>query len=320
MQHNQDEIVVRGPSTRPKTVVGANYIEVITREALVGAIEQVASGYVKMNVEHIDFLPPIGHWHRAELVDEEDGESHLLMYGHYLPLRGTAGFELAADGTDGSSDDGEQIRDVTIGIEPRNFDPDVWEDIARTSPLPLVEHAARSALPPLVWFIVIPVTWTATTLTGSFLKRLGETAADRLAKWISDHARRARERSRDNMVEVQFEVARNVTVSAFIELTPTASDAIELLHTGLDSLGSVASFAGGLKENADSVDVRLVAFFYRDETWHLGWWATEEAAYLTKWFQHNYPDPKRFLDGPHLVIPDEQSGGNDNAPPSSWIG
>lgn len=318
----EDEVVVRGPSTRPREVRGAGYRECFTREALVNAVEQVASGYVKMNVEHLDFLPPIGHWHRAEVEDDEQGESELVMYGHYLPMRGVADFALTGDVPEEDSQEAVILDGVTIGIEPRNFDPDVWEDLKSTAPLPVVEHAARSALPPLIWLISIPTVaaTAAAQLSGSFLKRLGENAADKLIGWISGQARRARENSRDSMVEVQFEIADNVTVSAFIELTPTLNSSVEELRRGLDSLGSVAVFADGMKGDPDAAIVRLVAFFYCDGEWKLGWWATEEDAYLTTWFQDNHPDPRKFLSGPYLVISNNDTGGSETAPPSEWIG
>lgn len=320
MPSHQDEIVVRGLSTRPREVLGAGYKESFAREALVGAAEQVASGYVRMDVEHLSFLPPLARWHRADVEDDDEGESQLVMYGHYLPLRGAADFSLpAGDDSDGNSQGPEQLVDVTVGIEPRNFEPDVWDSLRTTSPLPVVEQAARSILPPLIWTLSVPVVWGVAQFTGSFLKRLGEAAGDRLVKWISDHARRARDSSRDNMVEVEFVVARNVAVSAFIELTPSAKDSVEELRRGLDGLGPVANFAGGMKDSPDSAHVRLAAFFYRNGEWNLGWWATEEAAHLTDWFQHNYPDPKRFLGGPYLVISDDDPQSSET-PPSSWIG
>lgn len=322
MPNHQDEIVVRGGlSTRPREVLGAGYVERFTREALVGAAEQVASGYVRMDVEHLSFLPPVAHWHRAEVEDDDEDESELVVYGHYLPMRSGEDFSLPADeGRDASPQVPEQLVDVAIGIEPRNFDPEVWDSLKSSSPLPVVEQAARSILPPLIWIISVPVVWGVAQFAGGFLKRLGETAGDKLVTWLADHARRARDSSRDNLVEVQFEVARNVTVSAFIELTPSAQASVEELRRGLDGLGPVAHFAGVMKGNADTAHVRLVAFFYRDGVWHLGWWATEEAAHLTDWFQHNYPDPKRFLGGPYLVITEDDPTGPETLPPSSWIG
>jgi hypothetical protein len=302
MKHDRDEVVVRGLSTRPLSVHGADHMECFTTEALLGISEQVGNGCVRMNVEHLSYLPPIGYWHRAEVEDDEDGHSRLVMYGHYLGMRHATDSTLSNESVEGPPAP-DKIVDINIGVEPRNFDAEVWQALVDESPLPIHEQAARSLLPPLIWIISVPVTWGVAQFSGGFLKRLGEAAGTRLADWIGSYARRARDSYRDSLVEVQFEVARNLTVSAFIPFTATAHASIEELRNGLDSLGPVARFAGWMTEgDQDRAEVRLVAFFYQDDKWNLGWWATEEEAHVTKWFEENHPDPKKLLGRPHLVI------------------
>jgi hypothetical protein len=305
MEDPRDEFVLRGGlSTRPREVIGSGYMERFAKEALVSAVEQVSAGYVRMNVEHLSYLPPIGHWHRAEVEDDDEGHSELVMYGHYLPFR-RASDSVLSDGPSTAEPGPDHISGATIEIEPRNFEPEVWEDLVEEPPLPVRQHAARSVLPPLIWVLSVPVTWGVTKFMGSFLEKLGDAAGEGLAYWIKNQTARARESSRDSMVEVQFEIAPNLTVSAFIPFNAGTRAAVEELREGLDGLGPVASFAGWMTGDDHPTEVRLVAFFYKDGVWNLGWWSSPDAAYITSWFEKNYPDPKRFLDRPLLAIQDE---------------
>jgi hypothetical protein len=309
MEGDQDEIVVRGPSTRPAQVSGAGYLESFAREALLSAVEQVSSGYVRMNVEHLSYLPPIGHWHRAEIEDDDEGHSQLVMYGHYLSVHRSVDSTLPEGPGAETSSAPDVILGAKIGIEPRNFEPEVWESLRAGSPLPVQERAERSVLPLLLWVISVPVTWGVTQFMGSFLNRLGEDAADSLVNWIKDQTSRARDSSRDSLVEVEFEVAQNLTVSAFIPFTANTKAAVEELRQGLDGLAPVASFAGWMTGAERPAEARLVAFFYKNGVWNLGWWASPDSAYVTKWFEKNYPDPKRFLGRPLFVFSGDRSEG-----------
>ncbi|WP_199430846.1 hypothetical protein [Qaidamihabitans albus] len=259
-----------------------------------------------MNVEHLSFLPPIGLWHRAEVEDDAEGHSELVMYGHYLELR-RAQDSVLQNAPDDAPEGPSTISDASIGIEPRNFEPAEWATLHEDAPLPLTERAARSSLPPLIWLLSVPVAWGAAAFSGSFLKRLGEEAASSLISWIKERTARARGNDRDALVQVNFEVGDLITVSAFVPLDQDSSDNVNSLREGLEGLGRVASFAGWMSESggpSEEEEVRLVAFFYRDSQWHLAWWATPEEAYLTKWFEQNCPDPQRFLDRPRLVAVD----------------
>lgn len=296
-----------GLSTRPVEVRGAGYAEAFTKEALLGVIKQVRAGYVRLNDEHLSCFPPRGHWHRAEIEDDEDGHSRLIMYGHYLSRGRTADRVLSSEpveATPGPS----RIAEIDVRVEPRNFDSDVWTALVDESPLPTHEYAARSLLPPLIWTISVPVVWGLAQFSGGFLKRLGEAAGDRVAEWIGSYSRRSRDNYRDSLVEIQFEVAKNLTVSAFIPFSPVAHTAVAELREGLDGLGPVASVAGGMVEDGDPVDVRLVAFFYHDGKWKLGWWATEEDACVTEWFDTNHPDPAKLIGRPRLAIQQDDAG------------
>jgi hypothetical protein len=305
---DRDEIVVRGPSTRAVRLKGEDYLVSFTRDALASAVEQVQSGYVRMNVEHLSYLPPVGHWHRAAVEDDDDGHSQLVMYGHRLPMHRTADVilpEWPRQGPPGPA----SVSGAQIGLEPRNFEPEVWEHLKKECPLSVREHAAWSSLPPLLWLISIPVTWGAAQFTGSFLKRLGEGAASGLASWIQDHARRARDSSRDNLVEIRFDTAQNLSVSGFLPFNAHTKAAIDELRQCLDGLGPLASFAGWMNGNEHPSEVRLVAFFYQDGVWNLAWWASPDSSHITKWFENHYPDPERFPGRPLLRIADEHPEG-----------
>jgi len=306
MESNEGEIVARGPSTRPYLVRDAGYMESFAREALVSMVDQVDSGYVKMSVEHLSYLPPIGHWYRAEVEDDEEGHSQLVMYGRYLSMYRAADSVLPEGPATPISPAPDLITGVSIGTESRNFEPEIWESLQEESPLPVHEDAQRSALPLLLWIISVPVVWGVTKFMGSFLERLGDAAANGLVDWIKNQAHRARDNSRDNIVEVQFEVSRNLTVSAFLTFNIDMSATVGELRDGLNRLGPVASFAGWMTGDEHPADVRLVAFFYKDGVWNLGWWASPDSAYVTEWFERNYPDPKRFLGRPLFVIPNNQ--------------
>jgi hypothetical protein len=82
MSEDQEEFIAKGRSTRAVRLRGEDYLVSFTKEALLDMANQVRSGYVMMNVDHLSYLPPIGYWHRAEVVDDAEGHSELVMYGH----------------------------------------------------------------------------------------------------------------------------------------------------------------------------------------------------------------------------------------------
>src|SRR5262249_24548545 len=154
----------------------------ITREALASVVPQIQSGYVTMNVEHLSYLPPVGRWHSAEIEDDADGHSELVMYGHRLHMRRTPDQVLSEESGDGSSAP-ESIVGEKFFLDPGTFDPNVWLILKETPPLPVRERFAWSSLPPLIWLVLVPVTWAATQFGGGFMKRLGEATADDFVDW-----------------------------------------------------------------------------------------------------------------------------------------
>ena len=65
MSEDQEEFIAKGPLTRTVRLRGEDYLVSFTKEALLDMANQVRSGYVKMNVDHLSYLPPIGYWHRG---------------------------------------------------------------------------------------------------------------------------------------------------------------------------------------------------------------------------------------------------------------
>jgi len=298
--NDRDDVVVRGLSTRPVKLRGESYVVRFTREALVGMTEQVRSGFVLMNVEHLSYLPPIGRWYQAEVEDDEEGESELVMYGRRLSGYRTPDGVLP-EASDMTALAPDAVAGVEISLESRNFDRDVWESLSEDAPLPTRSTAAWSSLPPLVWLITVPVVWGVGQFAGSFMKRLGERTADGLVILIKKYAPRARDNERESLVEARFEVARGLSVSAFLPFDHRSGTAVAELRDGLDGLGPVAAFAGSMTDDPQP-KIRRVAFFREDGTWRLGWWASTDAVHVTEWFEHNCPDPKRFLGRPVLGL------------------
>jgi hypothetical protein len=56
-KEEQDEVVVRGLSTRAVRIHGRDHLVGVSRDALASVVEQVQSGYVTMTIEHSK-LPP----------------------------------------------------------------------------------------------------------------------------------------------------------------------------------------------------------------------------------------------------------------------
>lgn len=305
MQDDRDEFEARGPSTRPVRLRGEDYEVSFAREALERMAEQVQVGYIKMNVEHLSYMPPVGRWHRAEVVDYADGNSELVMFGHSLSTQRATDTVLTRNPPEDVPPAPELIDGVEISLESRNFDAADWERLKNESPLRVEEQAAWSWLPPIIWLISVPVTWGVTQFVGGFLNRLGEASADGLVDWIKRNTQHAKESSRDALVEVSFDISPNLRVLAFVQFNAHTKDAVSELRSGLDGLGPVASFAGWMTTEQHPAEVRQVAFLHSDGEWQLCWWATEDSVFVTDWFGENYPEPERFLGRRLLSIPDQ---------------
>jgi hypothetical protein len=298
-----------GATTRIVTLTTGERVS-FTREALEDAAEQVEHIFVPMTTEHLTYLPPLGRIYGAEVVEDEEGERDLVYFARDLP-RGLAGdLRLATTHPDDEADhDGPDLK-VQVGIEPRNFDREVWEDIRRQAPCPVAEQTAWSELPPIVWMISVPVVWGATQFAGAFLKRLGEATAEGLVEWITNATKRAKDSQRDALVEVRFKVPKGPVIFGVCPLDAGDDASVVSLEMALNASAALANFAGEVIEGRQPPELRRAAFCWDGLEWRLGWWATNEAVFVTPWFVDNCPDPKRFLGRP-LLGPDENGPRGD---------
>src|SRR5579859_5367302 len=167
-----------GVSTRTVQLTTGELVN-FSREALESAAEQAAAGFIPMGVEHLSYLPPRGRITRAEIETDAEGQADLVVYGQDLKFLRAGDLSLVS-GFPSTADQGQPLSDVTIGVEPRNYPPEVWQEIISRSPLPVIEKANWSGLPALIYTLSIPVVWGAIKFAGSFFERLGAAAADGL--------------------------------------------------------------------------------------------------------------------------------------------
>ena len=76
-------IVAHGPTTRPVKLTIGERVSFAT-EALHGMVRQAREGFIVMNGEHLNLLPPIGRWNDGNVKTLEDGEQQVMLYGHML--------------------------------------------------------------------------------------------------------------------------------------------------------------------------------------------------------------------------------------------
>jgi hypothetical protein len=266
-------------------------------------IRQAREGFIAMNVEHLNLLPPIGRWNDGEIRDLEDGEQQVLLYGDMLRQ-----FQAQADIADPfalqtpSTTDAAPIGlDLTIQAEARNFDPETWANASSASPFPVAETHKWSELPPLEWLLAVPVTWGAVRFAGSFLDRLGAAAGDSLVTWIRDTSRRAKEADRDRYVTLSFELYVGRVVYGFVPVQAD-DDEVSVLRSALEMAGGLAEVAGAQRSGAAPAAHRI-AYFFDGSQWQLGWFVTDEGVFRTKYFSDHAPDPERFLGRP--LFPDD---------------
>jgi hypothetical protein len=128
-------------STRPVRIEGTDYITRVTREALDGMASQVAEGFIPITVEHLSYIPPIGRWHSADVIEAPDGECD-------LELRGTTLRQLVPVGddpadvlllVDGLPEVDPPTTDVHLQYEARNFTADDVAALQEAPPFPLKE-------------------------------------------------------------------------------------------------------------------------------------------------------------------------------------
>lgn len=303
-------IVAHGPSTRVVQLTTGERVS-FAPEALHDIVRQAREGFIAMNIEHLNMLPPVGRWSDGEVKPQDDGEQQVLLYGDMLDqFVASSEFDdpFIPDVDGGLAPD---LVDASLGVEARNFDPETWQEAAAECPLPVRELHKWSSLPPIEWVVTIPVAWGAAKFLGSFLERLGAAAGDALVDWLKTTSRRARESERDRYVTLSFDLDDGRQVCGFI---PFASDddELETVKAALDSAGTLAEVAGLLNDGTGP-SAHRVAYLFDGSDWKLAWYVTDEGAYCTKYFSDHMPNPERFLGRPLLPeLPTSESPSQDD--------
>lgn len=279
-------------TTKP-TVLTSGERVVFARQALEGMITQIGAGFIPLSEEHLTIYPPLGRIVSGSLVPTIDGYEELVIEGVTLPI---------VDGNDDDDPFAPLIEmpegaptsvDVRVQVETRNFESEVWQELAVASPLPIDEVQKWSSLPPIEWLLAIPVTWGAAKFAGSFLERLGGLTADRLAQWIGRASDAARESGRDRFVTLSFDLADGRRLLGFVPFS-AGSDLGEL-GAAIDSAGKLAEIAGSWRDET-RVDAYIVAYLYSAGRWRLAWFVTDSMVFRTPYFVEHLPEPSRFLD------------------------
>lgn len=305
--YEKRRIVAHGPSTRVVQLTTGERVR-FAPEALHDMVRQAREGFIAMNIEHLNMLPPVGRWSDGEVKSLEDGEQQVLLYGETLDQ-----FVASAEIDDPFLPDFDggptpDLVDVSLGVEARNFDPETWKEAAAECPLPVKELHKWSSLPPIEWVVTVPVAWGAAKFLGSFLERLGAAAGDSLIEWLKATSRKAREPERDRYVTLSFDLDDGRQVFGFIPFEAD-DDELTAVTAALDSAGTLAEVAGQINDGVGP-SAHRVAYLFNGSDWKLAWFVTGDGAYCTKYFSDNMPDPERFLGRPLL------SGFPTGEPPS----
>lgn len=300
----------RAVSTRAVRIAGENHETRFTREALEGMARQVRHRFVAITIEHLDYVPPMGRWHEAEVVQADDGEFELEMYGR--PLRQL--IPVSGDPPDPLDSiprlpDQEPPRDLVpaLRFEARNFDQSDLAAIKAAAPFPMREEHRWSELPPLIWTLSIPVVSGACKFAGAFFDTLGQETAEAVARWLRAAWGRSRDANRDRMLTLRFELDDGIFVYGFIASRHDDPDGETRLAGGLHAAALLAAFAGLQKERSVLPAMKRAAFIFADARWRLAWWTDGDSVYQTHWFQEHMPDPARFLGRPLMEGPQSTS-------------
>lgn len=294
-------------STRAVQLTSGEVVS-FSREALDRTAQQVSTGLIPIGIEHLGYLPPRGRLTHADVETNAEGHSELVMYGQALRFLRAGEMSLGAAVLEAIGPV-EVLSDMTIAAEPRNYSRDDWQEIVAASPIPVIEKAAWSDLPALIWMLSIPVTWGAVRFAGSFFDRLGAVAADGFMAWIRRAAAKAKESEREILVEIRFYMKDGgPAVLGFAPLDAQSDTSIAALRAAIDQAGSLAEFAGSVAAGRQPHELRQCAFLWDISKWRLAWWATDEAVFVTPWFSENYPDPQRFLGRPLFPVDSDREG------------
>jgi hypothetical protein len=305
VEWRESDVVAKGMSTRPVRLATGEVVR-FTREALEGMAEQVRTGFIPIVIEHLSLLPPSGRWHSAEVVTADDGADELVLYGHTFRTLRPVGedpdpWALVPSNRPVASTD---VSIASVGLEPRNFEPAIFEEARDNAPVAVREEQRWSELPPLEWVLVIPVVWGATKFLGSFLDEIGRESARAVFDWVSSLGSRAKDSERDQIITLQFALPGNDPIGpliyGFVPIEAGAEIATDALPA-LDAAAPIAELAGAQAESGVMGDLQRAAFIWKDDAWHLAWWVVDDdAVRVTNWFLANEPDPARFLGRPLL--------------------
>lgn len=278
-------------TTKPTVLTSGEQV-VFARQALEGMITQIDGGFIPLSEEHLTIYPPLGRVVSGSLEPTEDGYEALVIEGVTLPIHDRDDDnDPFASSSDMPEEPPESV-EVNVQVETRNFEPEVWSELAVASPLPIHEVQKWSSLPPIEWLLAIPVTWGAAKFAGSFLERLGGLTADRLTQWIGRASDAAKESGRDRFVTLSFDLSDGRRLLGFVPFS-AGTDLTEL-GTAVDSAGKLAEIAGVWRD-ATRVDAQIVAYLYSAGRWRLAWFVTNSMVFRTPYFVQHLPDPSRFL-------------------------
>ena len=207
-------------STRPVQLPGDDFISVIPRSTLENMAAQFAEKTVWCTFQHLSFMPPIGIWQRAEVREREDGEAELHAFGQKLP-------QHIADST---IDCDKLISRLPASISPslsveltydrRNFDRETGTLIEQETGGLASPVETRSLLPPLIFFLIVSVTWGAKRFFGSFLDELGKEAARTLPSKIKSWTRKSKKPDRILVFVLEFRFGAGASFRGFVFSEP----------------------------------------------------------------------------------------------------
>lgn len=303
MRWEESGFRARALSTRPVQIADENQQTRFTRGALEDMARQVSEKFVAVTIEHLDYLPPIGRWYEASVVEASDGEFELEMNGRALRQLIPTGND-PADPLDTVATLPEQTIPnavlPVISFEARNFEVSDLPVIEAGAPFPMILEHRWSQLPPLIWTLSIPVVWGACKFAGSFLETLGKVSAEALAGWLRASWSRSKDPNRDRILSVQFDLGDGVFIYGFIPSQPDAADDEHTIAAGLRQSDLLAAFAGAQKEREILPALKRAAFIFMDSRWRLAWWTDGDSVFRTHWFDDHTLDPARFLGRPLL--------------------
>lgn len=278
--------------------------------ALEGALQQARSGFISMNYEHLDYLPPLGRWYDGRLVDCDDGETELELYGRalpqYVPIGPDPPNPLEVSGPLPLANP-ISVHDLQLRLELRNFGPTLQDELRETAPFPVREEQRWAALPPLEIALLVPVTWGAIKFAGAFCEELGRTTAASLVAWLKRIWDRAEDPARDRLFAVEFMLPDATSITAFVIMKHDDPESEAAALEAVEHLGEIASVAGLHKERETLAGLKRCAYIFSEGCWRLAWWTDGERILRTHWFDENLPDPSRFLVHPAVDLPDQSA-------------